>query len=211
MEPGICERIARAYQENPWVEEVTSVRKIYPNHIAVDMTLRRPVAGVRFAGRYYLVDASGRRLTRGLLGWPQGVDALPVILVNENVLPPLGEVWQSRAVQAGCSIARTLLYTRDRLPTRFSAIDCTNMGPQRDVRKSDIVLVTHEGTFVRWGRSPLILNSPGELTPEEKILKMMVFEKKLGPLSSYRYVDIRFDNIQHGPQLRPLGDADFIR
>ena len=84
-------------------------------------------------------------------------------------------------------------------------------GARRDVRKSDIVLVTYEGTFVRWGRSPLLLNSPGELTPDEKILKMVLFEKKLGPLSSYKFVDIRFDDIQHGPCVRQLSDADFIQ
>jgi hypothetical protein len=211
MQPGICETIAKAFEANPWVDEVISVRKIYPNRVAVEMRLRRPVAGVRFAGRYYLVDANARRLTRGIQGWPQGTDALPVLLSSDATLPPLGEAWPGDAVKAGAAVAKTLLDHRDKLPTRFAAIDVTNIGPRRDIRKSDIILVTHEGTFVKWGRSPLLLNSPGELTPEEKIVKMMMFEKKAGPLSSFRYVDIRFDNIQHGPHVRELTDADFIR
>ena len=211
MTPGICERVAEAFRMNPWVDDVTSVRKVYPNRLDVELVLRRPVAGVRVAGRYYIVDAWGRRLTEGIGGWPQGTDALPVIATADGTMPPLGGVWPSEAVKAGASVAKTLLDNRGKLPTRFAVIDCTNMGPRRDIRKSDIVLVTYEGTFVRWGRSPLVLNSPGELTPDEKVVKMVMFERKLGPLSSYKYVDIRFDNIQHGPHVRELTDADFIR
>ena len=211
MTPRICERVATAFQMNPWVDEVVSVRKVYPNRIAVELRLRRPVAGVRVAGKYYLIDAWGRRLTNGLSGWPMGSDALPVIVTADATMPRRGVAWPSDAVKAGASVARTLLENRDKLPTRFAMIDCVNMGTRRDLRKSDIVLVTHEGTFVRWGRSPLVINSPGELTPVEKVLKMVVFEKKMGPLSSYKFVDIRFDNIQHGPCLRDLSDADFIR
>ena len=211
MEPRICERVAEAFRMNPWVDDVLSVRKVYPNRLAVELRLRRPVAGVRVAGKFYLVDGWGRRLTDGIVGWPRGVDALPVIVMSDATMPPLSGVWPSDAVRAGSSVAWTLFESRGKLPTRFAVIDCTNIGPRRDVRKSDIVLVTHEGTFVRWGRSPLILNSPGELTPDEKVVKMVMFEKKLGPLSSYKFVDIRFDNIQHGPPIRELADADFIR
>ncbi len=211
MTPRICERVASAFRTNPWVDEVLSVRKVYPNRLAVELRLRRPVAGVRVAGKYYLVDAWGRRLSEGITGWPMGADALPVIVTADATMPPRGGTWPSDAVRAGSSVARTLLDTRGFLPTRFAVIDCTNMGPRRDVRKSDIVLVTHEGTFVRWGRSPLVLESPGELSPDEKVVKMVLFEKKMGPLSSYKFVDIRFDNILHGPCVRQLADADFIQ
>ncbi len=211
MTPGICERVAHAFEMNPWVEKVDAVRKVYPNHIDVDLTLRRPVAGVRVAGKFYVIDEAGRRLTGALNGWPQGADALPVIVSSDATMPSLGSVWPSDAVKAGAAVAKTLFDNRDKLPTRFALIDCTNMGPRRDLSKSDILLVTFEGTYVRWGRSPLVVNSPGELSPGEKVLKMVTFEKKLGPLSSFKYVDIRFDNIQHGPSLRPLADSDFLR
>ena len=211
MTPGICERVAHAFEANPWVDHVVSVQKVYPNHLTVDLALRRPVAGVRVAGKYYLIDEAGRRLSVGINGWPQGADALPVIVTADATMPPLGAVWPSEAAKAGASVAKTLLDSRDKLPTRFAMIDCTNIGPRRDLSRSDIVLVTYEGTYVRWGRSPLVINSPGELSPDEKVVKMVTFEKKLGPLSSFKYVDIRFDNIQHGPCVRPLADADFIR
>ena len=64
--------------------------------------------------------------------------------------------------------------------------------------------MTPQGTKVRWGRSPLLVHSPGELTPEEKISKMIRFEEKRGPLSSYEYVDVRFGNVHYGRRVRLL-------
>jgi hypothetical protein len=72
--------------------------------------------------------------------------------------------------------------------------------------KSDIVLITDRNTRVSWGRSPLLVNSPGELTPEEKIAKMEVFEKRRGPLSTYREVDIRFQDVLHEPRAVSMND-----
>jgi len=92
--------------------------------------------------------------------------------------------------------------------TCFVAIDATNIDGRRSAVFPDILLITDKGTVVKWGRSPLLVNSPGELTPAEKILKMMVFEDKRGPLANYRYVDIRFDNVQHGPRLDSVAMRD---
>lgn len=209
MAPGICKRIARSFERSPWVAEVTSVRKSYPNRIHVRMKLRRPVAGVLVGRKYYLVDASGRRLTGAIDRWSQGSDALPVILSTTRELPAPGDIWANEGVVAGAAVAGTLLNSREGLRTRFSAIDVGNVGGRRSRYDSEIVLVTHQGTRVKWGRSPLLVRSPGELTPVEKISKMIQFEKRRGPLSSYRYVDIRFDNVQHGSRVRLISSRGF--
>ncbi|HUW57420.1 MAG TPA: hypothetical protein VMZ92_12355 [Planctomycetota bacterium] len=209
MEPGICERIAAAFEANPWVDRVLSVRKLYPNRIFVEMTLRRPVAGVRVRGLHYLVDAFGYRLTEPFDTWSRDADGPPVILSSVRRIPEPGQQWSHDGVRAGAAVAEVLRLSRDRLETRFAAVDVTNIGGCRDRHKSEITLITHEGTTVQWGRSPLLVNSPGELTPEEKLIKMILFEKKRGPLSGYRYVDIRFDNVQHGPRVGVLSDRTF--
>ena len=201
MSPGICERVAAAFERNPWVDEVLSVRKVYPRRILVELRLRRPVAGVLVGEKYYLVDAAAHRLTPPLDRWPKGPDTLPVLIVSTNLVPSPGKEWTSEDVKAGACVARTLLENREKLQTRFAAIDVTNIGGCRSALTSDILLITDKGTVVKWGRSPLLVNSPGELTPGEKIIKMILFEEKRGPLSSYRYVDIRFDNAQHGPRI----------
>jgi hypothetical protein len=59
-----------------------------------------------------------------------------------------------------------------------------------------------------WGREPLDGYSPGELTAEEKIARMVFFEKNRGPLSSYQYVDVRFDNVNNGPRVDLLSNRD---
>jgi hypothetical protein len=35
---------------------------------------------------------------------------------------------------------------------------------------------------------------------------MVLFEKQRGPLSTYQYVDIRFDNVLHGPRIQLVGN-----
>lgn len=206
MEPGICRRVAGAFEANPWVEEVISVRKVQPNRITVQMRLRRPVAAVRVRRQYYMVDAEGRRLTPAIDTWPEASADLPVILASTYKPPKLGEQWDSEGVKAGAAVARHLLYSRERIGARFVAIDVTNIGGRRNRYESDIVLITRKGTRVKWGRSPLLVNPPGELTPAQKISKMILFEKKRGPLSNFRYVDIRFDNAQHGPRTQMVSD-----
>jgi hypothetical protein len=208
MQPAVCERVAAAFLQNPWVDEVLSVRKVYPRRILVDLKLRRPVAAVLTNRKYYLVDDAARRLSPPLDRWPQTPQALPVIIVSTELLPDPGQKWLNRGVKAGASVARTLLDNRDRLMTRFAAIDVTNIDGRRSAVSSDILLITDKGTVVKWGRSPLLVNSPGELTPAEKIIKMVVFEEKRGPLSNYRYVDIRFDNAQHGPRVDSVAMRD---
>ena len=96
---------------------------------------------------------------------------------------------------------------RDRLETQFTHIDLTNFSHSPDWRQGDVHLITESGTLVKWGRSPLLV-LPGELTPEEKVAKMLQFESKRGPMSSYRYVDVRFDNVQHGPRLSTITAMD---
>ena len=208
MSPAICECVAAAFARNPWVDQVLSVRKIYPHRILVELKLRRPVAVVLMNQKYYLVDDAGRRLSRPIDKWPQAPGGLPVLFVSTELLPDPGDQWHNRGVKAGAAVARTLIDNRDKLMTRFVAIDATNIDGRRSAVFPDILLITDKGTVVKWGRSPLLVNSPGELTPAEKILKMMVFEDKRGPLANYRYVDIRFDNVQHGPRLDSVAMRD---
>jgi hypothetical protein len=209
MEPGICERIARAFEKNPWVKEVVCVSKQYPNVMKLKLRLRRPVAGVYVGGKYYLVDVEGRRLTPGSRDWPEGTGVPPLIVSKAQGVPERGEPWSDDAVLAGAAVAATLDRNEEKLSSGFRFIDVRGVGARRPRLVGDIVLVTHQNTTVRWGRSPLAVNLPGELTPREKIDKMVLFEKRRGPLSSYEYVDIRFDNIQHGRPIRALSARAF--
>jgi hypothetical protein len=207
MEPGICLKVAEAFRHNPWVNEVISVRRVFPNRMSVSLRLRRPVAGVRYEGRYYLVDTDGRRLTDGASRWPRGEGAPPVIIAAPGGFPERGESWHDEAVLGAAAIAKTLGDASNHLRTRFTLIDLTNSSRCPDWHDGDAHLITDSGGFVKWGRSPL-RSAPGELTPEEKVAKMLQFEEKRGPISSYRYVDIRFDNVQHGPRLETYAVMD---
>ena len=207
MEPGICRRIEQTFQKNAWVDTVLTVKKLYPNRVHVRMSLRRPMAAVRAGGKYYLIDRDGRRLSRPLLEVPSGEFAVPLIIADSQRVPNRGKVWSSEGIRAAAVIARTLHVNRQKFATRFAEIDVRNIGGGKSRFRSEILLITSEGTVVKWGRSPLITNSPGELTPAEKVSKMSQFEERRGPMSGYQYVDIRFDNVQHGPRVRPAAGS----
>jgi hypothetical protein len=207
MEPGICLKVAEAFQRNPWVDEVILVKRVFPNRVFVSLRLRRPVAGVKYRGHYYLVDAEGRRLSDAATRWPRTAGAPPVIIAVPRGFPERGEPWENEAVRGATVIAGVLGGSSERLQTHFTEIDLTNSSRCPDWREGDAHLITDSGGFVKWGRSPLRV-TPGELTPQEKVAKMLQFEEKRGPIGSYRYVDIRFDNVQHGPRIETTVASD---
>lgn len=66
----------------PWVQSAT-LRRIYPNHLRVDIAERTPVAYVNLEGRLKLVDAHGVLVEKPA----QGSFDLPVILGIDDAMP----------------------------------------------------------------------------------------------------------------------------
>lgn len=65
-----------ALQANPWIRRAT-VRRLFPDTLAVELQEREPVAVLRTAERAFLVDQEGVLLAESLLDAPQ---SLPVLL-----------------------------------------------------------------------------------------------------------------------------------
>ena len=202
-ERGICRKIAASYESIPWVENVISVKKIYPSRIVAELNLRRPIVGVRAGRLHYLTDARGYRLSRALKTWPPDGFDLPLVVTRTvEFVPERGEQWSAFGVLSGVAVQTYLM--RAPLQTRIKIIDLTNLGGRTDPRQSEVVLWTERDTRIDWGRSPLRTDSPGELAPLHKIAKMIDFERRSGPLDLFGSVKIHYDGIYVDNRPRPV-------
>ena len=111
--------------------------------------------------------------------------------------------WRDFGVLSGVVVQTYLM--RAPLQTRIKLIDLSNLDGQTDPRESEVVLWTERNTRIDWGRSPLRVDSPGELSPLHKIAKMLDFERRSGPMSLYGSVKIHYDEISVNSRPRPLG------
>jgi len=196
LEEGISEKIVRAFEANPWIEKVVAVEKRFPNTVRLKLKLRRPMAFISSAGKYYLLDEKGVRLPGVYSEEARRSSGLPLIASIKRSVPEIGKVADNEAMIAGCGVAKVINDEKRRLRTQIDVIDVMNFGGRLRRGGAEITLVTADGARIKWGRSPGEFH-PGELSAEKKIENLKAVRYTLAlqgqPLSSKEYVDIRFD------------------
>jgi|GEM_PF-3002299 len=187
-------KIAAALAANPWVKEVKSVVRDFPNRIRAEVKLRDPAAFVLRDGKFYVVDGEGIRLPGEYSSTGEtGLNLLMVVYVR-SAPPAAGKVWDDPAVAEGTKVARVLKAHWDvAKAARIVAIDTSNIGGRRTPRESEITLITADRTLIYWGRG---VDFPGatELSAERKIENLKAVLKQEGTLADKEYVDLRFPN-----------------
>jgi hypothetical protein len=195
LEPGLAQRVADAYRQNPWVADVPVVERRFPNCLRIHLTLRQPIAVVRYRGTYHLVDGEGVRLPLQFRSWPHPDFPLPVIIGATTEPPDSGCPWPDESVRAACAVARLLAAQSFDHPLTVTTIDASNLGGRASRADPDIILHTTSGTRILWGRSPLAWQpGDGSQTVGRKLayLKRLAEHEDLGRLE---YADIRYDRL----------------
>ena len=142
------ERAVRWLAVDPWVKQVSEVRRTGRDTVAVAARYREPRAMVQGTGGCYLLDAQGVRLP-DLYVQPQlDQPSLPVIAGMSSGPPPVGEVWPGEDLQAGLSLASLL--SGQPYVHQIRAIDVSPRDARGRIR---LALVTRNGT-VWWGFAP---------------------------------------------------------
>lgn len=185
-------RVAKDLAANPWVKEVKSVVREFPDRIRAKVELREPAAYVLRNSRYFLVDAAGVRLP-GDYESPAdtGLDLLLIVYVRSMPTEP-GQVWNDPAVIEGAKVAAFLRKYDDVVKkAKITAIDTSNIGGRRTPRESEITLITVDQTKIFWGRG---VETPiaRELAPESKIANLKAVLEQENNLREKEYVDLRF-------------------
>ena len=190
FEPGMTDRIAREIDRSPWVRRVVAVRKRYPNRLAMELELRRPVAYVDYRGTFYAVDRFGVRLPEVARRIEDAPWRLPCVLSGQGEPPAVGEPWPGEIVAHAALVADKIEKSSDPMPVTVVAID-VSMSYRRGRGDPNVTLYTLEGPRVLWG-SPPGKERHGEPKCPEKIRNLRVFSRRTGDVARREYVDIRF-------------------
>ena len=99
LDDRLVEQVAAAFQKNPWVAKVVSVRKDLARRLFVTLEYRKPVAVVEVGADRYSIDRSAVLLPAPETS--ENGDALPVVH-NVHTVPPanVGFPWSDRLVEA---------------------------------------------------------------------------------------------------------------
>jgi len=195
LEPNLATRVAQAYERNPWVAEVRAVERHFPNRLTLALSLRRPVAAVRYRGSYYLADGEANRLPLRFRSWPQPEYRLPIVTGALTEPPRSGAQWQDEAVRAGCAVAQLLKTHGFVRRLGVTVVDASNLGGRRRRGDPDIVLQTASRMRIFWGRSPLEWQ-PGD--GSQTVTRKLLYLKRLAETQDPRrldYADIRYDRL----------------
>lgn len=194
FERGMTHKIARAFESSPWVRQVQSIKREFPNKIQMQLALRRPVAVIRVDGKQYLADDQAVRLPREYYHWPHSAIPMPMIFRDKlREIPEPGDPWRDRGVRAGVMLAQFLSKNQVLEKLRITAIEASGVCRRRLGGDSCLCLLTEDHTRILWGCSTLC-ESPGELSDEEKLANLMsVAEKENYDFSRLEYVDVRWE------------------
>lgn len=204
----LARTVAHELGRSPWIRQVNSVQRGFPNSLSVALTFRKPAGVVSMGGRLYMVDQEGRWLPDDLFGAPgewQGARLPAVVDRLLRTRPSPGQAWDGPRLAVG---ARLSEFLRERGILRrldLATIDVTGVGRKQD---PDIVLTTAQGAQIKWGKSSTYA-LVGGLEPAafpvpdgEKVAMLLSKLHDYPGLAGITYVDLRF----HGQVVFAAGD-----
>jgi len=189
------DRVANAFANHPWVEQVTRVEKSDGPRIDVTLTYRTPVAMVEVYtadGRGLLpVDKHSVLLPPDDFSPKQARDFLRISAGRLPTSCTLGAAWGDERVAGAAQIASAWApHWREMELYRV----VTFAGAAGDIDNLQYELHTRNGAHVLWGRAPG-KEASGEATASQKIQRLQSFVHKNGPIgaasSSTLVIDLR--------------------
>jgi hypothetical protein len=163
-DPGLTERLRRAFARHPWVREVVGVTLREPAAAMVEIRCREPVAMVRVKDGLYAVDAEGVVLPSDDFT-AESAAAYPTIAhVGTTPIGAAGTRWGDALVVEGASVAAAVGPEWPRLGLR----DLLPVGTAQGV---DWRLVGDDGRTIRFGCAPG-RERPGEPTAATKLARL---------------------------------------
>lgn len=178
LEPDLAARLARVFENSPWVKGRVEVTVQVPARAAIQFEYRRPVAMVRLSDGFYPVDLEAAVLpTRGFPR--EQLSRYPLITgVTTPSSNGLGVPWDDIRVLAGARLASLLSPFWDEW--KLQAIEA----PKRDRLEQtyedlEFTIRTQGGSCIRWGRPPGNRH-PLEVTDAQKIGRLKEFVARVG-------------------------------
>lgn len=159
-------RAALALRNDPWIAEVSQVRRT-PDGVIVEASYRTPMAAVHARDGFHIIAHDGTRLAgpmRLTSVWPTN---LPLLRGISSAPPALGQLWRDRDLDAGIELVHLL--SAQPYSGQIVAYD---VGRRDEITGNPaLVLITDEGE-VTWGRSPEDEWAVTEVSVDEKLQRL---------------------------------------
>ena len=165
------------------------VRRTFAGQLLIRCEFREPLAMVKSADHYYLVDRNGYLLPG--LYQRQALDACGLMEIRgtTGTVPLVGKLWANADLQNGLKLVKLLRTVP--FQQQIQAIDVTNFRGRVDPTASWIILVTDRNTVIRWGRPPGQERGL-EITADEKLALLTGIYQRHGHIDFGRsFVDVR--------------------
>jgi len=192
-------------QANPWVRRVNQVRRVYGNSpgdaVEVDCDYRAPVALVRWANDYILVDGEGYQLPEQytaeqlnkIMLASDGTISLRVITGVGHAPTGSATKWPGDDLAGGLAMVK-VLYGQPYVE-QIWAVNVANFKGRNDPHGAELVLLTRQGTEVRWGQAPGDRDYFVEVPVAQKMRRLESAWRQYGRVDANQpWIDIRFDN-----------------
>ena len=177
---NLCQHLADAFRQHPWVARVQEVRKSYPARIEVQLQWRRPVCMVLWQEQLFPVDGEGTLLPAADFSPAETVRyaRLTGIPTPPPKLP--GARWQDVRVIDGAQIAAALAPVWETF--RLSFIRAVPLA-ESPTAETLFELWTHGGSRIIWGLGPTV-QRPAEPTLADKIARLQRYVQQHGALDT---------------------------
>lgn len=201
LEYDAAETVANALAVQPWVRQVTRVRK-RPQGMAVDLEFRQPIAVVEIGNRQLIpVDKDGVVLDGKYFAGSQTEQFWRISVRLPVGRPALnGQIWPDSRVVGAAAIARAWeSQQQPRLGLRWIVNDSLPDSAGRDASElNDFQLWTANQLGILWGSAPG-LEKPGEAQANKKIAALIQFAEETGGLLTVpkgTSLDVRSGQVQ---------------
>jgi hypothetical protein len=196
-EEALDELLDEVSASSGWIREVVAVRKQYPDALELQVSLRVPVAAVDSQGGWVLLDEEGV-----VLG---SIEEAPELVREQR--PPLihrpglllrtavGTVVNDRAIRDGLAVVCELRPFKEALGARAVEIAMVDLSPVLGgdpARLTDVLLFTHSGVEVEWGRVPSSPLAGLEPTAAAKVRNVLRAAARYPRLQGVRSIRAQF-------------------
>lgn len=187
---NLCEQLAEAFRQHPWVAKVEQVRKSYPARIEIHLRWRRPVCMVVWQGRRLPVDEEAIVLPEMHLAAPE-LARYPHLLGLFTSPPKVpGVRWQDIHILEGVQIAVALLPVWEKW--RLAAIQAVPAATG-SAGQTLYELTTQGGRRIIWGLGPANPH-PAEPPLPDKMARLHRYVQQYGsldPVQDPQTLDLR--------------------
>jgi cell division septal protein FtsQ len=191
-EHGLTQKIAEVYEGMASVKKVNSIKRIFPNKLAIRLVLRKPAVIIKSGNTTYLVDDEYVLLPKHYYKLPVEYESPYIRIDKLSNLPPYGGIWDDKRVKTGVELVKFLDLNNILNLFKILVVDVSNVCRRDNTSRSEIVLWTENNTQIRWGCSSFC-EVPDELSDEEKLQNLLSIAKSEGTnLKQMEYVDVRW-------------------